>query len=971
MTIRALVFGLATASLFGAMVVASPASGSVPVTADTGPDLVSESVEPALSPALRDLPPITQPTGVEVPEGLIGAGTLHAPDRPASNNPTGPRQSEIVGDGPADLVPVNSFAGGTSDDYAGQQSPFFPPDTVGDVGPNHYVQMVNVSYQIWDKTGTSLAGPTSIKTLWSGLPDGTPCKDTDDGDPIVLYDQGADRWMLAQFSIFGTGLQMCIAYSTTPDPTGTYNAYAFDMPKVPDYEKFGVWPDGLYMSAYEGATLGAYVFDRAAMLAGGPAGFQRFEISAGGGPRGQRILPADWDGATEPPTGAPNPFLMSVDSAVQGGAADRLELYNFHVDWTTPGNSTFNLDQTLNTDPFSIDIGSNCMSGGTFRQCVPQPGTAVRVDDLSNRLMWRLQYRNFGDHQAMVTNQTVNSGSDTAALRWYELRSTGTSWSIHQQNTFAPADTNYRWMGSAAMDGQGNIALGYSISNATDVFPSINYTGQRVGAPLNTLSEAETRMFTGIASQTSSFHRWGDYSAMSVDPVDECTFWYTQMHIGAQEERLTRIGTAHFLSCAQSTAAELRLVKKTDPSAVNANLWTLKAEAAAPLEGKNFSNPGGSGVANSVFVDTPYTLSETGGPEGYTASAWRCTKAGEDTPYPGQNGSTVTVGGEDSVVCEITNTHDTAQLKLKKTVTGDGQKSPADWNLTAAADAPFAQKNFTVAGSNDSFSSVYSDTAYTLSESGPGGYTGTWVCTGTGVTQVGDTVKVAKDGQGTCTITNTRDVTSLTIAKELDVKDSGFTGTFDIDYRCVEGTTVKQGSVKLAAGASDTITGMPTGSVCTVTEPALPQAPSGWAFSAPRFEPTSGEVTLSKNQTARVTVTNALTRTSPAKQPCPVKVTVQTPKPTTVGNRVLTRKITTRTSACGLLKPVVLCRPLAPTSAGEKAFCDVTMPRRGKITINARGSEPLRVTVIVRAKPTSGSADAWKASTWRESWRLK
>jgi hypothetical protein len=167
----------------------------------------------------------------------------------------------------------------------------------------------------------------------------------------------------------------------------------------------------------------------------------------------------------------------------------------------------------------------------TFRACVPQPGPANKVDDLSNRLMWPLQYRNFGDHQAMVTNQTVNSGTNTAAVRWYELPTTGASWGIHQQNTFAPSDSSYRWMGSAAMDKAGNIALGYSISSATSLFPSVSYTGQRVGSTLNQMSEPETRMFTGVASRTST-QRWGDYSAMSVDPVDDCTFWYPQIHGG-------------------------------------------------------------------------------------------------------------------------------------------------------------------------------------------------------------------------------------------------------------------------------------------------------------------------------------------------------------------------------------------------------------------------------------------------------
>ena len=322
MNVRALLVSLAAASLVGASMAASPVSAVAPSAAQgTGPDLISEPVRPALSPALRDLPASTAPTRLrEVPEGgIVSPDTPPDKELPEGPNAAGPAQREVPGLLPADLVPVDSFVGGTTDSFAGQSTPnSSPPDTVGDVGPNHYVQMVNSQYQIWNKQGTSLAGPTDISALWSGLPAGTPCRVTNNGDPIVLYDQAADRWMLAQFSISSTPDQMCIAYSTTADPTGTYNAYAFDMPALPDYEKFGVWPDGLYMSTYEFPQLGAYVFDRTAMLAGSFATFQRFGISAGGGPRVQRILPGDWDGALAPPAGAPNPFLMSVDAQVQG-----------------------------------------------------------------------------------------------------------------------------------------------------------------------------------------------------------------------------------------------------------------------------------------------------------------------------------------------------------------------------------------------------------------------------------------------------------------------------------------------------------------------------------------------------------------------------------------------------------------------------------------------------------------------------
>ncbi len=1198
MRIRAWFVGLTAVSLVGAAVVASPAAAETgPATrpsTNPGPALVSDPVNPALSPALRDLPVSSQPrTGGEVPEGLVDPDSLPTLEAPRGENESGPVQRSIPGEAAADLVPVNSFAGGTTDSYAGQSSPFSPPDTVGDVGPNHYVQMVNVTYQIWDKQGTSLAGPTNINLLWSNLPDGTPCKVTNDGDPIVLYDQAADRWMLSQFSVRGTGYQMCIAYSTTPDPTGTYNTYAFDMPEFPDYEKFGIWPDGLYMSTYEGDTLGAFVFDRAAMLAGSPATFQRFAISSGGGPRQQRILPADWDGVTAPPADAPNPFLMSVDAQVQGGAVDRLELYNFHVDWTTPANSTFTLDQTLPTDPFNIDIGSNCMDPSfpnPFRECVPQPGTSNKVDDLSNRLMWRLQYRNFGDHQALVTNQTVNSGNDTAALRWYELRNAGSSWSIHQQNTFAPADAAYRWMGSAALDGAGNMALGYSISDATSIYPSINYTGQRVGAPLNQLSEPETRMFTGVGSQTVT-NRWGDYSAMSVDPVDECTFWYTQMHIGTGGTRETRIGTARYTSCAQPTAelelvktvdpagstdktqwklsavadaplegknivdapggtagyqsvyaettyvlsesgtvadytngdtwkctdsngpyagqngnavtikaddkvscevtnthetGELKLVKATDPSSVDVDLWTLSADAVTPFEGKNFSNLGGQGTFESVYSKVEYTLGETG-PGGYTPTDWVC-KDEQDNPVSSTGGKVI-VAKNTKVTCELTNTRDTAQLKLVKKVTGDNNaQSPGDWDLSADAAVPLDGKNFTVKGDADAFQSVYSGITYDLSETGPGNYTASdWVCedadgpidvtegskvtveTGATVTceitndrdlaqlklvkqvegksapndwtltakasaplddkdistpggsgtldtvyagteytlsetgpggyspgewvclsdddtnatadqvdgqlNTGDKITLKKGEKVTCTIVNTRDLGSLTITKEFNPQNSGYSGTFDITYTCLEGANpVKNGTVQLGAGQSTTITGLPTGAVCSVDEPALPANPTGWTFNQPTYSPASGQATVTaKDQTVSVTVVNSVSQANPTvvKRMCPIKVTLVKPKPKKVGNRVLVKKIKTKKSSCKILKPVVLCRSLGSRAAGEKAFCVTKVTKKGKIRVKTRGYDKVRVTVIVRAKPKKGSEDAFKPNSWRKSWRLR
>ncbi|MDT5023863.1 MAG: large repetitive protein [Micromonosporaceae bacterium] len=392
--------------------------------------------------------------------------------------------------------------------FAGQSSGAVPPDTVGDVGPNHYVQMVNTSFQVWDKQGTSLAGPTNINSLWTsnGVND-AECDNQNAGDPIVAYDQAADRWMLSQFTDPGTTPRnICIAYSQTADPTGAYHTYAFLLPRQHDYPKFGIWPDGLYMSTFEGSTLGAYVFDRSSMLNGAAATFQDLaSISAGSHFRGQRLLPSDWDGTVGPLLGTPNYFVQSVDGAYDS-TTDRLEVFEARVDWQNPANSSFVNVTDLPTLPLSIDTGCTDDDGdGAFRNCVPQAGTTMKVDALANRLMHRLQYRNFRTYEAMVTNQTIDAGSDRHAVRWYELRRAGGSpWMLYQQGTYAPGSA-HRWMGSMAMDGRGDIALGYSLSDPTNsVFPSIAYTGRNVDAPRGLMPEPEFTLFSGADAQTAA-----------------------------------------------------------------------------------------------------------------------------------------------------------------------------------------------------------------------------------------------------------------------------------------------------------------------------------------------------------------------------------------------------------------------------------------------------------------------------------
>ena len=570
-SISALILTLTTV-----VVPASPAVSAPPAAEPANGVVVSEPSLPGLSKPARSLAKGTSRGG--------GETTDVGPSLAASTSPVDPVAQTAVTAGDA---PVNDDLTAPLVTFAGQQGGG-PPDTVGDVGPNHYVQMINSTYQIWNKTGTSLAGPTPIQNLWtSDTVNHNQCDLQNAGDPIVLYDQTVDRWMLSQFTNPNTApFDMCIAYSQTPDPGGAYFLYSFRMRASHDYMKYGVWPDGLYMSTFEGGTLGAYAFDRAAMVSGSPATFQYF----GGTPdTGRaRMFPSDWDGVNPPVAGEPNHFLLSRDADNgQGGAQDGIDMYDFHVDWNRPALSTFTLAQTLNTAPFDINLTcQNLLLNGVARECIPTGpipagSSTTSVDALPGRLMHRVQYRNFGTYEAMVAVQSSvdADGADRSGSRWYELRKVGAgAWSIHQQGTYAPGTAD-RWMGSAAMDGQGNIAMGYSFVDPTNnVFPSVAYTGRLASAPLGSMPETERRMVTGTNAQVN-FARWGDYSSMNVDPVDDCTFWYTQQFGGNQR---TQIGSFRFTSC---TGADLSITKGDNPDPVLAGqslTYTVDVRNAGP-----------------------------------------------------------------------------------------------------------------------------------------------------------------------------------------------------------------------------------------------------------------------------------------------------------------------------------------------------------------------------------------------------
>src|SRR5579859_4021188 len=422
-----------------------------------------------VSPPLRDIPPI--PPSEEEEEA--------SPPQPLPlSRPAVSGKDALLRQPAVPSSPISSPSAdfpGLGHGFPGFSSPYAPPDTNMAVGPNHIVQIVNAVFVVLSKSGTVILTPRAIQTLWTGF--GGSCETTNDGDPIVQYDKLADRWVISQFSLgsprFTPPLLECVAVSTGGDPTGSYTRYSFSYgSNFPDYPKMGIWPDAYYISYNlftnpPNSFLGAEVcaLDRTSMLAGAAATQQCFQTgtSAGG------LLPSDLDGSTPPPAGAPDYFasLSFFSSAVS--------IWKFHVDWTTPANTTF-------TGPTDVPVASYTTTCAGGRTCVPQLGTSQQLDSLADRLMYRLAYRNFGDHESLVVNHSVaTSGNSGSGVRWYEIRISSGTPSLFQQGTYAP-DSSYRWMGSIAMDSAGNMGLGFSLSDTT-LNPAIRYTGRCAGDP--------------------------------------------------------------------------------------------------------------------------------------------------------------------------------------------------------------------------------------------------------------------------------------------------------------------------------------------------------------------------------------------------------------------------------------------------------------------------------------------------------
>ncbi|MCB0010697.1 MAG: hypothetical protein KDE34_02325, partial [Anaerolineales bacterium] len=544
-----------------------------------------------------------------------------------------------------------------------------PPDPNSDVGPNHIVEMVNVHFAIYDKSGTELVAPSEVNSIWSGF--GGPCEVDNSGDPVVIYDHLADRWVLTQFAV-DTGSHECFAVSTSADPTGTYNRYAFDIGGFPDYPKIGLWEDS-YLATYRnfGATfdMQAAAYNRDKMLAGdASAETVIFSMTDAFLPLGiDGYLPVDLDGPA-PTAGSPAPFMGLLPDE-NGFAQDALAMFELDVDWTNPGAATFTGPEVIPVAPFDHD-----MCDGD-RDCIPQPGTAQGLDAIADRILHRLAYRNFGFYEAIVAIHTVNAGTaqdELAGERWYELRNAGSGWDVYQQGTYAP-DSNHRWMGSIAMDGNGNIAMGYSVSSDT-VFPSIRYTGRLVGDPLGMMTLGEGEIIAGSGVQTSAAARWGDYSSLSVDPVDDCTFWYTTEYIETSGNApwQTRIGSFTLDNC-------------NPPAEDDFSIWTQPSsqEVCAPAAFEYAVTAFEIGDFASAI-----TLSASGVPTGYSAAfAANPVNAPESTTLTLTNTGAATQGSytiEVSGVGASTTHTDTVNVNLYTAV-------PTAPTLTAPADGAINQ----------------------------------------------------------------------------------------------------------------------------------------------------------------------------------------------------------------------------------------------------------------------------------------
>jgi hypothetical protein len=531
--------------------------------------VVVKASKRALSPPLSQMTPVPPGSG----EQLDGDDEDRMRSRgpiPTRTYPPAATQAANEVAPLAILAPLSTNAGvnilGLGTGFPGYTIQGIVPDTNGAVGQTQFVQFVNESFSVFDKSnGNLIYGPANGDTLWQSL--GGPCSTNSNLDEIAQYDKLASVWvmMMPVFASPPNFPYLCIAVSATSDATGSWHLYSFEIPvnstlcqcrPMPDYPKLAVWPDAYYIAydeavnlQYEGSAVCAV--DRSAMLSGAAA--PTMQCFSNDGATNGVWLAADVDGTTSPPSGSPE-YLLNLDSNFQS-----LDLWQVHIDWTTPSNSTLTGPTNIPVTPFT----EPCFDTTTILfnpqdNCVPQAGTSNLLNAYGDRLMYRLAYRNFpsGNYQSLLANHTVQvtSNSNQVGINWYELRNMGSGFQVFQQGTYAP-DSNYRWMGSIAMDEAGDIAMGYNVSSSS-MSPSIRYAGRMPSDSLGQMeSEIDVLNAAGVTPASSTGapvapYRWADYSSMAIDPTDDCTFWYTTQYMATMgSDWSTRIASFSFPSC--------------------------------------------------------------------------------------------------------------------------------------------------------------------------------------------------------------------------------------------------------------------------------------------------------------------------------------------------------------------------------------------------------------------------------------
>jgi len=493
-------------------------------------------------------------------------------------------------------APIVNIDGATVGIHTGA----YPPDPTGAVGPNHYIHSYNSGFVIYDKSGNILQNHSSLSMIFPG---------ESLGDPIVLYDRYVDRFVVTQFSNSPDGLLIAVAQGPDPVNDGWYT-YRFDMDAFPDYPKYSIWHDGYYMTANKGGNH-FYALERDKLIAGDNTaqivGFTLPGISQN--PNTVFApLPMNSVGPNLPDASTPGYVTYLQDDAWAGTLQDHLKVWEVNLDWNNTANSTVSAPSQIVTTPF--DSFTAAFGSGE----IPQPGTTQRIDGITGVVSYNCNYYNFGTHNSVTLNFNVDVNSDNTILgiRWYELRENAGTWSIFQEGTYAPDDGLYRFMGSMSMDANGNMGLAFAVANAT-TFPSLRYTGRFATSPLGEMVVAEQTIVDGGGSQTNT-NRFGDYAHLTLDPVDNQTFWFCSEYVNSQDQWRTRIASFKIAPDTPTDVGITGITAPTDATLSNAESITVTVF--------NFGTDSQSNIPVSYQIDGGAVVNEVyPGPLAPTESA--------------------------------------------------------------------------------------------------------------------------------------------------------------------------------------------------------------------------------------------------------------------------------------------------------------------------------------------------------------